>query len=261
MGNVMKSMINYLNDNNSAHDLISVIDSILGACLEISLQVAQGELSGMLGSTTEQNVQGETQKKLDVISNDILKSSLLKNEFVKTLASEEEDFVVPVAENGSYVVAFDPLDGSSNIDINGQIGTIFTIYKAKVFEPAFSELQFAQQGHQQVCAGYVLYGASTLLVMSIGGPTQMFTLDRTQNEFILSDKKVDISNGLDEFSVNTSNYSQWSPQFQQYVGDLMAGSNGKRSKKFNMRWNGSMVGDVHRVLYRGGIFCYPSDVS
>lgn len=257
----MQTINNYLESQDTNPALCSLITTLLNACTHIASKVGQGELAGVLGVTTEQNIQGETQKKLDVISNDILKVALLKNKMVKTLASEEEDFVVAGNENGNYVVAFDPLDGSSNIDINGQIGTIFTIYAALKKEPSNSKKQFSQKGSQQLCAGYVLYGASTLLVISVGGPTKIFTLDRTRGDYFMSNKDVTITHDTNEFSINIANYCKWPTQFKKYVEHLIAGENDKRAKRFNMRWNGSMVGDMHRILYRGGIFCYPSDIS
>ena len=186
---------------------------------------------------------------------------LLESGKVRTIASEEEDYVVASTEGAPYIVAFDPLDGSSNIDINGQIGTIFTIYRAKDDVPASSELQFAQKGTEQVCAGYVLYGPSTMLAMTTGGPSRLYTLDKTQGCYLLTTDQMDIPTETQEFSVNMSNYHEWSSEFTHYINDLLLGNEGTRAKKYNMRWNGAMVGDVHRVLSRGGIFCYPNNVN
>ncbi|MFT6208679.1 MAG: fructose-1,6-bisphosphatase I [Colwellia sp.] len=186
---------------------------------------------------------------------------LLESGRVRTIASEEEDSVVAATEGAPYIVAFDPLDGSSNIDINGQIGTIFTIYRAKDDVPATSELQFAQQGTEQVCAGYVLYGPSTMLALTTGGPSRLYTLDRTQGCYLLTRAQLEIPIKTAEFAVNMSNFTQWSSGFTDYINALLLGNEGPRAKKYNMRWNGAMVGDVHRVLSRGGIFCYPSDTK
>lgn len=257
----MKRLIPCLEQDNVEIELILLIKTILTACKEISFRVGQGALSNVLGSTLDENIQGETQKKLDTISNQLLKDMLLESGRVRTIASEEEDSVVAATEGAPYIVAFDPLDGSSNIDINGQIGTIFTIYRAKDDVPAESELQFSQKGTEQVCAGYVLYGPSTMLALTTGGPSRLYTLDRTQGCYLLTTEQMDIPTETQEFAVNMSNFNQWSSGFINYINDLLLGDEGTRAKKFNMRWNGAMVGDVHRVLSRGGIFCYPNDVK
>ena len=257
----MKRLIPCLEQDNVKVELILLIKTILTACKEISFRVGQGALSNVLGSTLDENIQGETQKKLDIISNQLLKDMLLESGKVRTIASEEENSVVSATEGAPYIVAFDPLDGSSNIDINGQIGTIFTIYRAKDDVPAGSELQFSQKGTEQVCAGYVLYGPSTMLALTTGGPSRLYTLDRTQGCYLLTTEQMDISIETQEFSVNMSNFNQWSSGFTHYINALLLGEEGARAKKYNMRWNGAMVGDVHRVLSRGGIFCYPNDIK
>ncbi|WP_114325779.1 class 1 fructose-bisphosphatase [Candidatus Colwellia aromaticivorans] len=257
----MKRLIPCLEQDNVEIELILLIKTILTACKEISFRVGQGALSNVLGSTLDENIQGETQKKLDIISNQLLKDMLLESGKVRTIASEEEDSVVAATEGAPYIVAFDPLDGSSNIDINGQIGTIFTIYRAKDDVPAESELQFSQKGTEQVCAGYVLYGPSTMLALTTGGPSRLYTLDKTQGCYLLTTEQMDIPTETQEFAVNMSNFNQWSSGFTHYINDLLLGNEGTRAKKYNMRWNGAMVGDVHRVLSRGGIFCYPNDIK
>ncbi|MFT5757416.1 MAG: fructose-1,6-bisphosphatase I [Alteromonadaceae bacterium] len=257
----MKRLIPCLENDNVEIELILLIKTIVTACKEISFRVGQGALSNVLGSTLDENIQGETQKKLDVISNELLKDMLLESGKVRTIASEEEDSVVAATAGAPYIVAFDPLDGSSNIDINGQIGTIFTIYRAKDDVPAGSELQFSQKGTEQVCAGYVLYGPSTMLALTTGGPSRLYTLDKTQGCYLLTTEQMDIPTETQEFSVNMSNFNQWSSPFTRYINELLLGNEGTRAKQFNMRWNGAMVGDVHRVLSRGGIFCYPNDIK
>ena len=256
----MQRLIPCLEQDNVEIELILLIKTILTACKEISFRVGQGALSNVLGSTLDENIQGEKQKKLDIISNQLLQSMLLESGKVRTIASEE-DYVVAATEGAPYIVAFDPLDGSSNIDINGQIGTIFTIYLAKDDVSADSELQFSQKGSEQVCAGYVLYGPSTMLAMTTGGPTRLYTLDKTQGCYLLTTEQMTIPSETQEFAVNMSNLNHWSSRFTNYINDLILGEEGKRAKKFNMRWNGAMVGDVHRVLSRGGIFCYPNNIN
>lgn len=255
----MKNLLDVLRSDDVETDLIQVIETIINASKEIAFRVRQGALAGVLGSSQDENIQGETQKHLDIISNQLLKDLLLACAPVAALASEEEDTVVAANAAGKYVVAFDPLDGSSNIDINGQIGTIFSIYRALDSIPHHSELQFHQQGSQQVCAGYVLYGPSTLLAITSGKSTRCFTLDSTQGTFLLTSDNIQIAKDTQEFAINMSNSRFWNEAMRGYVNDLILGETGPRGKRYNMRWNAAMVGDVHRVLTRGGIFLYPSD--
>jgi len=255
----MKNLLSVLRSDEVASDLIQVIETIIDASKEIAFRVRQGALAGVLGSTQDENIQGETQKHLDIISNQLLKDLLLACAPVAALASEEEDTVVASNSAGKYVVAFDPLDGSSNIDINGQIGTIFSIYRVLDLIPHHSELQFHQQGTQQVCAGYVLYGPSTLLAITTGKGTRCFTLDSTQGNFLLTADNIQVAQDTQEFAINMSNMRFWSEDMRCYIRDLTLGETGSRQKRYNMRWNAAMVGDVHRVLTRGGIFLYPSD--
>lgn len=256
----MKTVQWQLNADRVAPDLAELVATLLSASNTIADKVRRGALAGVLGSAAQQNVQGETQKKLDVIANDILKQALLTSPHVKSVASEEEDDVVAGHPAGAYVVAFDPLDGSSNIDINGQIGTIFTVYSALPDVAADSHKQFAQQGRAQVCAGYVLYGPSTQLALTTGGPSRLYTLD-SNGEYLLTQAELTIPAECQEFSANMSNVRHWSPAVQSYVQQLQAGKEGARGKDFNMRWNGAMVGDVHRILVRGGLFLYPANTQ
>jgi fructose-1,6-bisphosphatase I len=255
----MKNLLSVLRSDDVETDLIQVIETIMDASKEIAFRVRQGALAGVLGSSQDENIQGETQKHLDIIANQLLKDLLFACPLVAALASEEEDTVVAANSDGKYLVAFDPLDGSSNIDINGQIGTIFSIYR-KLNDFAYdSELQFQQQGSQQVCAGYVLYGPSTLLAITTGKGTRCFTLDSTQGTFLLTSDNIQIAKDTQEFAINMSNSRFWIEAMQSYISDLILGETGPRAKRYNMRWNAAMVGDVHRVLTRGGIFLYPSD--
>ena len=205
----MQRLIPVLKKDAVETELIMLIRTILAACKEIAFRVSQGELAGVLGSTLDENIQGEVQKKLDVIANQLLKDMLLEEASVAAIASEEEDHAVAGNAKGHYIVAFDPLDGSSNIDVNGQIGTIFTIYRKRDDVPFDSDEQFLQAGESQVCAGYVLYGASTLLVMSTGGPTRCYTLDLTHGGFLLTKQQMQVANTRNEFAVNMANYRYW----------------------------------------------------
>ncbi|WP_020208210.1 class 1 fructose-bisphosphatase [Gilvimarinus chinensis] len=243
---------------NTLAELIMKLADVSG---EIAAKVRLGALSGVLGSAGEQNVQGETQKKLDVIANDMLKEALLSLPQVRAIASEEEDNVVAANHGGAYIVAFDPLDGSSNIDINGQIGTIFTVYPARDEVACDSSDQFAQPGRSQVCAGYMLYGPSTQMALTTGGATRLYTLVPDKGVYQLTETELRIPADCQEFAINMANQRHWAPATQAYISGLQEGSAGHRGKDFNMRWNGAMVGDVHRVLMRGGIFLYPANTQ
>jgi fructose-1,6-bisphosphatase I len=254
----MQRLISVLKQDNVDLELIMLIRSILAASKEIAFRVSQGALGDVLGSTLMQNVQGETQKQLDVISNDLLKDLLLSDDSVRAIASEEEDDVVAGNPNGRFNVAFDPLDGSSNIDINGQIGTIFTIYATLPEFPADSPEQFLQKGREQLVAGYVLYGPSTMLVMSTGGPTRGYTLDLTHGGYLLTTPTMSIPTHSNEFAINMANYQFWASDIQAYFKEQFLVQT--KDAAGTMRWNAAMVGDVHRVLTRGGVFYYPQDV-
>jgi len=253
----MQRLIPVLKQDGVATDLILLIRTILATSKEIAFRVSQGELAGVLGSTLDENIQGEVQKKLDVIANQLLKDMLLQEESVAAIASEEEDHAVPGNPDGQFIVAFDPLDGSSNTDINGQIGTIFTIYAKRDDVPFDCDEQFVQAGVNQLCAGYVLYGPSTLLVMSTGGPTRCYTLDLTHGGFLLTKENMQVAQHSNEFAVNMANYRYWHETIQHYFDQVLYASD--ELAKSSMRWNAAMVGDVHRILSRGGIFLYPQD--
>ncbi|MBH0092982.1 class 1 fructose-bisphosphatase [Pseudoalteromonas sp. SCQQ13] len=253
----MKRLNTVLKEDGVQTDLILLIRTILATSKEIAFRVSQGELAGVLGSTLNENIQGEVQKKLDVIANQLLKDILLEDSSVRTVASEEEDHAVGANPEGKFIVAFDPLDGSSNIDVNGQIGTIFTIYLARDDVPYDSDEQFNQLGANQVCAGYVLYGPSSLLVMSTGGPTRCYTLDSTHGGYLLTNNQLSVPEQSSEFAVNMANYRYWDEPTQVYFDKLLYTC--KSFDKSSVRWNAAMVGDVHRILCRGGLFLYPQD--
>ena len=255
----MKRLNSQLQEDGAPMELILLIRTLLAGCKEISFRVSQGALAGVLGSLLSENVQGETQKKLDVISNQILKDILKESGYVKAISSEEEDDVVACHPDGKYLVSFDPLDGSSNTDINSLIGTIFSITHAPQWMEPDDPSAFLQPGTQIVAAGYVLYGPSTMLAMSTGRGTHLYTLDKTHGGFLLTKPKIELPLATKEFAINSSNQRHWEEPMQRYVADLLLGDEGPRGKNFNMRWVGAMVGDIHRVLSRGGIFAYPFD--
>ena len=236
----------------------SLLVSVASACKLIAKQVEQGALAGIIGSAGSGNVQGETQQKLDIISNDILLEACGKDITLAAMASEEMETIYPANDAGKFLLLFDPLDGSSNIDVNVSIGTIFSILKKQHQGPA-SEKDFLQSGTAQVAAGYVVYGPQTTLVYTTGQGVHMFTLDHETGEFLLIKENIQISADTKEFAINMSNMRHWDQPVKRYVDECLAGTEGAREKDFNMRWIASMVADVHRILCRGGLFMYPWD--
>jgi fructose-1,6-bisphosphatase I len=241
-------------------DLRLLLETVARAVKTISHAVGRGALGDVLGSAATTNVQGETQKKLDIIANEML---IEANEWGGTLAamaSEEMDEPVgiPVAyPRGNYLLLFDPLDGSSNIDVNVSIGTIFSVLPARGMQDG--EKAFLQPGTSQVCAGYAVYGPQTQLVISVGHGVHEFTLDRDTGSFLLTRENLRIAPQTGEFAINMSNARHWEPPVRRYIDECLAGADGVRGKDFNMRWVASMVSDVHRIMQRGGIFLYPRD--
>jgi fructose-1,6-bisphosphatase I len=216
----------------------------------------------VLGSAHSENVQGEVQKKLDIIANEVLIEANEWGGHLAAMASEEMDsiYVVPNRyPQGEYLLLFDPLDGSSNIDVNVSIGTIFSVLKKPESVDKVSETDFLQPGHAQVAAGYCVYGPQTTLVLTVGDGVAMFTLDREQGSFILTQEDVQIPEDTQEFAINMSNMRHWAAPVLRYVDECLQGKDGPRGKDFNMRWVASMVADVHRIRTRGGIFLYPWD--
>jgi len=245
-------------------DLRLLIEVVARACKTISIAVGKGALGGVLGDAGTGNIQGEAQKKLDVLSNEILLEANAWGGHLAGLASEEMDTSHPIPDvypRGNYLLLFDPLDGSSNIDVNISVGTIFSVLRAPDGVSQAEDKDFLQPGTEQVCAGYTTYGPSTMLVLTIGHGTHAFTLDREVGSFVLTTRDMQIPQETKEFAVNVSNQRHWQPPMQRYVADLLSGKEGPRGKDFNMRWVASMVADVHRILTRGGIFSYPLDAK
>ena len=245
-------------------DLRLLIEVVARACKRISIAVGKGALGNVLGSAGTENVQGEVQKKLDVVSNEILLEANEWGGHLAALASEEMDDPHPIPNRypkGEYLLVFDPLDGSSNIDVNISVGTIFSVLRCPdgVKEPG--ESAFLQPGTKQVAAGYAVYGSSTVLVLTLGDGVHVFTLDREQGSFILTGSNVKIPEDTSEFAINMSNRRHWEAPMKRYIDELLAGKTGPRGRDFNMRWVASMVADVHRILTRGGIFIYPRDLK
>ena len=244
---------------NLTPELAQVISTIAATCQTIDQALQKGALAGVVGSAQHENVQGEEQKKLDVISNDYLIDALKVHPQVGGLASEELDEFTPAQENGKYLVLFDPLDGSSNIDINMCVGTIFSILPAK--NAVTQAEDFMQAGNQQVAAGYVLYGPSTMLALTVGAGTVFFTFDPETQQFLLTSENIQVAADTKEYAINSSNQRHWENPVKRYIEELLAGKTGPREKDFNMRWVACMVGDIHRILCRSGIFMYPYDLK
>lgn len=247
---------------NITADLRQLIAVVARACTSISITVSKGALGGVLGDAGTGNIQGEAQKKLDVLSNDILLEANAWGGHLAACASEEMDHCQPIPDvypRGNFLLLFDPLDGSSNIDVNVSVGTIFSVLRCPDGVTRPEDKHFLQPGTAQVAAGYCIYGPSTMLVLTIGHGTHAFTLDREQGAFLRTQSHMCIPEDTQEFAINMSNQRHWEPAMQDYVQDLLAGREGVRCKDFNMRWIASMVADVHRILTRGGIFIYPWD--
>ena len=243
-------------------DLRQLVAVVARACTSISIAVSKGALGGVLGDAGTGNVQGEAQKKLDVISNEILLEANAWGGHLAACASEEMDHCQPVPSEyplGDFLLLFDPLDGSSKIDVNVSVGTIFSVLRAPQGVEKPGDEHFLQPGTQQVAAGYCIYGPSTMLILTVGHGTHAFTLDRETGEFVLTQRGMQVPADTKEFAINMSNQRHWEAPMQGYVADLLAGKEGVRGKDFNMRWIASMVADVHRILTRGGIFIYPWD--
>ncbi len=243
-------------------ELRLLLEVVARACKSISHAVNKGALGGVLGSADSENVQGEVQKKLDIIANEVLIEANEWGGHLAAMASEEMDSIYLVPNRypqGEYLLMFDPLDGSSNIDVNVSIGTIFSVLKKPEDSQGVTEQDFLQPGKQQVAAGYCIYGPQTTLVLTVGDGVAMFTLDREQGSFVLTQENVQVPADTKEFAINMSNMRHWDEPVRRYIDECLQGKEGPRGKDFNMRWIASMVADVHRILTRGGIFMYPWD--
>ena len=267
------SLIQFLIEERRADhvnaELSLLIEGVARACKRIAVATNKGALGGVLGMAGEgdalsMNVQGEAQKKLDVISNEILLEANAWGGHLAACASEEMEDPQQIPDGypkGNHLLLFDPLDGSSNIDVNVSVGTIFSVLRCPddVTEPKVEH--FLQPGTTQLAAGYVVYGPATVLVLTLGHGVHEFTLDREVGSFILSRRGIKVPEETAEFAINMSNQRHWEAPMQRYLGELLAGKDGPRGKDFNMRWVASMVADVHRILTRGGVFFYPLDAK
>lgn len=265
------SLTRYLVEQQRVHGTIPpelrlLIEVVARACKRIAISINKGALGDVMGSADSENVQGEVQKKLDIIANEVLIDANEWGGHLAAMASEEMEgiYVVPNRyPQGEYLLMFDPLDGSSNIDVNVSIGTIFSVLRRQNEDPTrvdpVCETDFLQPGNQQVAAGYCIYGPQTVLVLTVGNGVAMFTLDREQGSWVLTQENVQIPSDTKEFAINMSNMRHWAPPVKRYIDECLQGKEGPRGKDFNMRWIASMVADVHRILSRGGVFMYPWD--
>ena len=262
-----KSLSRYLIEqqrefNNIPNDLRLLLEVVSRACKLISRSIAKGALGEVLGTAGSENVQGEAQKKLDVLSNEILLEANEWGGHLAGMASEEMETIYEIPNRfpqGEYLLVFDPLDGSSNIDINSPVGTIFSVLKKVDLDHDVDEDDFLQPGREQVAAGYATYGSQTLLVLTTGKGTHCFTLDPELGSWILTHENMQIPRSAAEYAINASNQRYWSAPVKRYFDELQAGDTGPLGKHYNMRWVAAMAADIHRILTRGGIFMYPGD--
>ncbi|MDB5650227.1 MAG: Inositol phosphatase/fructose6-bisphosphatase, partial [Hyphomicrobiales bacterium] len=241
-----------------------LIEIVARACKGISHSVNKGALGGMLGSLESENVQGEVQKKLDVLANEILLEANEWGGHLAAMASEEMETIQLIPNRypqGEYLLMFDPIDGSSNIDVDLSVGTIFSVLTAPdaVSGREVTEDDFMQSGRHQVAAGYAIYGPQTLLVLTVGTGVYEFALDREMGSWIMTEERLRIPAGKREFAINMSNQRHWAPPMRRYIDECLAGTTGPRGKNFNMRWIASLVAEAYRILIRGGVFLYPAD--
>jgi fructose-1,6-bisphosphatase len=256
-----KFLIQQLSGIAGASDLGALLVDVAAAVKAISAMTAKGALGGYLGEHGGQNVQGETQQKLDVLAHEVMIRSCEWGGLLAGMVSEELEHPYPVPDEyvrGRYLLMFDPLDGSSNTDVNVSVGTIFSVLRHDSSEPP-GVADYLKPGEQQVAAGYAIYGPATMLVITVGKGTHGFTLDREIGNFILTHPDLRIPADSSEFAINTSNARFWEPPVHRYVTECQAGRSGIRSRDFNMRWIASLVAEVHRILMRGGVFMYPRD--
>ena len=261
------SLTQYLVEQQREHGRIPsqlrlLLEVVARACKQIAISVNKGALGDVLGSAHTENVQGEVQKKLDIIANEVLIEANEWGGALAAMASEEMDSIHVIPNRypqGEYLLLFDPLDGSSNIDVNVSIGTIFSVLRKVGHHHGVSEDDFLQPGKAQAAAGYCVYGPQTVLVLTVGDGVAMFTLDREQGSWVLTGENMRVPEDTREFAVNMSNMRHWAPPVSRYIDECLAGKEGPRGKDFNMRWIASMVADVHRILTRGGVFMYPWD--
>ena len=258
-----KFLIQQLQGSPEQNDLAALMVDIAACVKSISAMTSKGMLGDVLDSLDSTNAHGETQKKLDVLSNSVFINTFSMGGLVAGLASEEVDisrYIESTDGKGRFLAIFDPLDGSSNIDVNVSVGSIFSVLRAPQGRAPTTD-DFLLPGRQQLAAGYAIYGPSTMFVMTVGKGTHGFTLDREVGNFILTHPNMSVPEDTSEFAINASNERFWEPPVQRYVAECKNGKTDVRGRDFNMRWIASMVADIHRILMRGGVFMYPRDTK
>ena len=257
----MQSLSQFLDHQSTQPaDLRDLVNRVAAACAVIGRTVNASAINDLQGALEQENVQGEVQKKLDVIANDTMLEEERWGGHVAALVSEEMDNVHQLTgPRGPYLLIFDPIDGSSNVDVNGVVGTIFSVLKTDVPTADVAEAAVLQPGTRQVAAGYAIYGPQTTMVLTLGDGVHVFSLDPATDNWLMTRERVTIPAATQEFAINMSNMRHWAEPVRRYVEECLAGKTGPRGVDFNMRWLASMVGDVHRIITRGGIFMYPVD--
>ncbi|WP_323784255.1 class 1 fructose-bisphosphatase [Thalassovita sp.] len=234
--------------------LYQTVNTLCAVSIDVAGVIARGALGGALAEQVGENTDGDNQKALDVMADEMFEAALRGGD-VRWYGSEEQEDALLLSENGKYALAIDPLDGSSNIDVNVSIGTIFSIFETK----DGAEESFLRPAREQIAGGYILYGPATCLVVTFGSGTQQYILDPSKGAFVLVEAAMQVPETSKEFAINASNYRHWTKPVRAYIDDCLEGVNGPRGKDFNMRWVGSLVAETHRILTRGGIFLYPGD--
>ncbi len=251
-------LANWAGENALNKAVAETIDKMCGAAATIADLIAQGTLAGEMAAIVGDNADGDAQKFLDVKSNELIFAAL-RDSPVAVMGSEEDEEAVPLSEGAPLAVAVDPLDGSSNIETNVSIGTIFSIFPTATAADSSPEKVFYQPGTNQIGAGFMVYGPQTTIVFTVGDGTHVATLDRKTGEFLVTLENMKMISGKREYAINASNYRQWSPGIRAYIDDCLAGTDGPRGENYNMRWVASLVAEAFRILIRGGIFLYPGD--
>ena len=249
---------NWAENNDKRLAVAAAIRSIADACCAIGEIIALGPLAGNLGAQQGANVDGDTQYALDMRANELIIDEMIGAP-VAYLASEELELPVPINQGAPLYVAVDPLDGSSNIDTNVSVGTIFSVMPMKCDKGGHETDCFLQKGVQQLAAGYVIYGPQTALLLTLGDGTHVFTLNPDTGEFCLTAPCLKIPEDTSEFAINTSNFRRWDGHIRAYIDDCLKGVEGPHGKNYNTRWIASLVAECHRIMMRGGIFLYPGD--
>ncbi len=250
----MTSQTNVISSDLIPSELAPIVDALCAVSIDVAHIIAKGPLGQSLAHQVGENSDGDGQKALDVLADDMFAAALKSTE-VRWYASEEQEDAILLNETGKYALAIDPLDGSSNIDVNVSIGTIFSIYETK----EGAEESFLRPAKDQIAGGYIVYGPATALVVTFGDGTLQFVLNPDSGRFELAERAMKIPATSKEFAINASNYRHWTKPVRAYIDDCLAGAEGPRGINFNMRWVGSLVAETHRILTRGGIFLYPRD--